>query len=64
MRGSTRAALTNQILAPRMGMMPKWEGRLDQVTIRMLAAYVHSLGGGEDFVEVAADPEVAVDEQP
>ncbi|QZH76324.1 MAG: cytochrome-c oxidase, cbb3-type subunit III [Erythrobacter sp.] len=64
LRGSTRAAITSQILAPRMGMMPKWEGRLDPVTIRMLAAYVHSLGGGEDFVEVAADPEVAVDEQP
>ena len=47
-----------------MGMMPKWEGRLDPVTLKMLAAYVHSLGGGEDFVEVAEDPEVAVDEQP
>ncbi len=64
LRGSSRAAVTQQILNPRMGMMPKWEGRLDPVTIRMLAAYVHSLGGGEDFVEVAADPEVAVDEQP
>ncbi len=30
----------------------------------MLAAYVHSLGGGEDFVEVAEDPAVEVDEQP
>ena len=30
--------------------------RLDPVTIKMLAAYVHSLGGGEDFVEVAEDP--------
>lgn len=62
--GGSRAEITRQILAPRMGMMPKWEGRLDPVTIKMLAAYVHSLGGGEDFVEVAADPEVQVDEQP
>ena len=27
--------------------MPHWEGRLPRVTIKMLAAYVHSLGGGE-----------------
>ncbi len=63
LRGSSREAITRQILNPRMGMMPKWEGRLDPVTIKMLAAYVHSLGGGEDFVEVAEDPEVEVDEQ-
>ncbi|HBQ55207.1 MAG TPA: cytochrome C oxidase Cbb3, partial [Erythrobacter sp.] len=64
LRGSSREAIKQQILNPRMGMMPKWEGRLDPVTLKMLAAYVHSLGGGEDFVEVAEDPEVAVDEQP
>ena len=64
LRGSSREAIKRQILNPRMGMMPRWEGRLDPVTIKMLAAYVHSLGGGEDFVEVAADPEVEVDEQP
>jgi cytochrome c oxidase cbb3-type subunit III len=64
LRGSSREAIRRQILQPRMGMMPKWEGRLDPVTIKMLAAYVHSLGGGEDFIEVAEDPEVEVDEQP
>ena len=64
LRGSSREAIKRQILNPRMGMMPKWEGRLDPVTIKMLAAYVHSLGGGEDFLEVAEDPEVEVDEQP
>ena len=64
LRGSSREAIKRQILNPRMGMMPKWEGRLDPVTIKMLAAYVHSLGGGEDFIEVAEDPEVEVDEQP
>ena len=31
----------------RAGVMPAWGGRLDEVTIRMLAVYVHSLGGGE-----------------
>ncbi|WAT18179.1 cytochrome-c oxidase, cbb3-type subunit III [Aurantiacibacter sp. MUD11] len=64
LRGGDRQAIAAQILNPRMGMMPKWEGRLDEATIKMLAAYVHSLGGGEDFVEVAADPAVEVDEQP
>ncbi|WP_338240865.1 cytochrome-c oxidase, cbb3-type subunit III [Aurantiacibacter hainanensis] len=64
LRGSSREAIAAQILNPKMGMMPKWEGRLDPVTIAMLAAYVHSLGGGEDFIEVADDPEVEVDEQP
>lgn len=49
--GSTHELVARQILAPRMGVMPKWEGRLDPVTIKMLAAYVHSLGGGEEFTE-------------
>ena len=64
LRGGERADLRRQILNPRMGVMPAWGQRLDPVTIKMLAAYVHSLGGGEDFVEVAEDPEVEVDEQP
>ena len=64
LRGSNREDIRRQVLNPRLGMMPKWEGRLDPVTIKMLAAYVHSLGGGEDFVEVAEDPAVEVDEQP
>ena len=61
--GSTRADIARQIRSPRMGVMPKWDGRLDPVTIKMLAAYVHSLGGGEDFVETAetADEAEAVE---
>lgn len=31
----------------RHGVMPRWDDKLDKGTIRMLAAYVHSLGGGE-----------------
>jgi cytochrome c oxidase cbb3-type subunit 3 len=53
--GGSRAEIQSQILKPKMGMMPSWQGRLDPVTIRMLAAYVHSLGGGEQFAEVAAE---------
>jgi cytochrome c oxidase cbb3-type subunit 3 len=31
----------------RAGVMPAWSGRLDEVTIKQLAVYVHSLGGGQ-----------------
>jgi cytochrome c oxidase cbb3-type subunit 3 len=40
---SIRQTLTNG----RGGVMPHWGGRLDPATVKMLAAYVHSLGGGE-----------------
>ncbi|WP_299308133.1 cytochrome-c oxidase, cbb3-type subunit III [uncultured Croceicoccus sp.] len=64
LRGSTREDIRRQILNPRMGVMPAWENRLDPATIRMLAAYVHSLGGGEDFIAKADDPAVEVDDRP
>jgi cytochrome c oxidase cbb3-type subunit 3 len=28
-------------------VMPAWAGRLDPATIKALAVYVHSLGGGQ-----------------
>ncbi len=31
----------------RKGVMPTWAGRLDDVTIKSLAVYVHSRGGGQ-----------------
>lgn len=62
--GGTQSKVATQIGTPRHGVMPSWAGRLDPVTIKMLAAYVHSLGGGEDFVEVAADPAVTANAQP
>jgi cytochrome c oxidase cbb3-type subunit 3 len=62
--GGSKGAVTQQISAPRHGVMPAWGERLDPVTIKMLAAFVHSLGGGENFVEVAEDPAVKVDAAP
>jgi cytochrome c oxidase cbb3-type subunit 3 len=62
--GGTREEVRQQIVEPRHGVMPAWEDRLSPVTIKMLAAYVHSLGGGEDFVEVAEDPAIDINEQP
>ena len=46
--GGSREAIAKTIYAPRNGVMPRWNDKLDAVTIKMLSAYVHSLGGGED----------------
>ena len=54
--GGTATDIQHQVQNPRMGEMPAWGGKLDPVTIRMLAAYVHSLGGSENFVEAAKVP--------
>lgn len=45
--GGTREAISRQVQNPKMGAMPAWNDKLSPVTIKMLAAYVHSLGGGE-----------------
>ncbi|HZV17104.1 MAG TPA: cytochrome-c oxidase, cbb3-type subunit III [Sphingobium sp.] len=45
--GGDRQALAETIGGGRQGVMPAWGHRLDPVTIKMLAAYVHALGGGE-----------------
>lgn len=45
--GGDRDALTATVTNSRKGVMPAWGKTLDAVTIKMLAAYVHSLGGGE-----------------
>ncbi|HLF21618.1 MAG TPA: c-type cytochrome, partial [Aestuariivirga sp.] len=48
--GSDLAAIMAQVQRPRHGVMPAWGGRLDQATVKQLAIYVHSLGGGEQAV--------------
>ncbi len=45
--GGDRATLLRTIFGPRNGVMPAWGARLDPATVRALAIYVHSLGGGE-----------------
>jgi cytochrome c oxidase cbb3-type subunit 3 len=39
----------------RQGVMPRWDDKLDKAMIRMLAVYVHSLGGGEAAPKGGAD---------
>jgi cytochrome c oxidase cbb3-type subunit 3 len=36
-----------QIQQPKHGVMPAWLSRLGDVTVKQLALYIHSLGGGE-----------------
>lgn len=45
--GGTKEKVVETITNARKGVMPAWEGRLDPVTIKSLAVYVHSLGGGK-----------------
>jgi cytochrome c oxidase cbb3-type subunit 3 len=45
--GGSKAAIVESIRTGRGGQMPWWDGRLDKVTLKSLAVYVHSLGGGK-----------------
>ena len=45
--GGTKAAIVESISTGRGGAMPAWIERLDDVTIKALTIYVHSLGGGK-----------------
>ncbi len=45
--GSDEATIIETVTNGRGGVMPAWEGRLDPATIKVMAVYVHSLGGGK-----------------
>jgi cytochrome c oxidase cbb3-type subunit III len=45
--GSGVQAVTAQIAKPKQGAMPAWGVRLGETTVKELAVYVHSLGGGQ-----------------
>lgn len=40
-------AITAQLNQPQQGVMPAWNIKLGESTVKQLAVYVHSLGGGE-----------------
>ena len=44
--GGKRQDIVETINNARAGVMPAWESRLDEDTIKELAIYIHSLGGG------------------
>ncbi|MCM2401660.1 cytochrome-c oxidase, cbb3-type subunit III [Rhizobium sp. S153] len=41
------AEIAQQISRPKHGVMPAWNARLGDATVKELTVYVHSLGGGE-----------------
>jgi len=45
--GGSHDEIVVQIAKPRQGVMPGWQARLGDVTVKQMAVYVHSLGGGE-----------------
>lgn len=45
--GGSESEIMAQISVPQHGVMPGWGERLGEVTVKQLAVYVHSLGGGE-----------------
>ncbi len=47
LHGSDEASVIDVITNSRGGVMPAWDGRLDPATIKALAVYVHTLGGGK-----------------
>lgn len=52
--GGDTEAIHQTVWNSRQGVMPRWGDKLDTATVRMLAAYVHSLGGGEAAPAMAA----------
>lgn len=54
--GGSHDKVVASVTNAHAGVMPAWGAKLDPVTIKMLALYVHSLGGGEDFVEAPTTP--------
>jgi cytochrome c oxidase cbb3-type subunit 3 len=45
--GGRKDDVMQSIATGRGGKMPGWAGRLDDVTVKALAVYVHNLGGGK-----------------
>ncbi|MCF4099933.1 cytochrome-c oxidase, cbb3-type subunit III [Maritalea mediterranea] len=45
--GGSVEAIAAQIRDPQHGAMPAWQERLGDATVKQLAVYVHSLGGGQ-----------------
>jgi cytochrome c oxidase cbb3-type subunit III len=62
--GGSHEEIAASVTNAHAGVMPAWSSKLDPATIRMLSAYVHSLGGGEDFTEAATIPAAPAIAQP
>ncbi|AUX76716.1 hypothetical protein ATY30_10270 [Sinorhizobium americanum] len=47
LNGEGERAIVNRMKAPKHGVMPAWLPRMGDTTVKQLAVFVHSLGGGE-----------------
>ncbi|MFC3072546.1 cytochrome-c oxidase, cbb3-type subunit III [Shinella pollutisoli] len=47
LKSEGEAEIAQQIRSPKHGVMPAWLPRLGEPTVKQLAVFVHSLGGGE-----------------
>lgn len=47
LKAQGEAGIAQQVRQPKHGMMPGWQARLGDTTVKQLAVYIHSLGGGE-----------------
>lgn len=47
LKAEGETGIAHQVAAPKHGVMPAWGGRLGDATVKQLAVFVHSLGGGE-----------------
>ena len=47
LKGEGEAAIASQVKTPKHGVMPAWLPRLGDPSVKQLAIFVHSLGGGE-----------------
>jgi cytochrome c oxidase cbb3-type subunit III len=57
--GGSSDVLRQTVTNARAGVMPRWGAVLGPVKVKMLAAYVHSLGGGEEAASANAAPTAA-----
>ncbi|MDY0029417.1 MAG: cytochrome-c oxidase, cbb3-type subunit III [Pseudobdellovibrionaceae bacterium] len=61
--GGDRETVYQTVYNARSGLMPYWEGKLDENAIRELTVYVHGLGGGEGVGAAVVEEEQAAVEQ-
>ncbi|ANK81675.1 cytochrome-c oxidase, cbb3-type subunit III [Minwuia thermotolerans] len=50
--GSSVQEIRTQVVNPRHGVMPAWDFRLSDATLKQLTLFVHSLGGGELGIDI------------
>lgn len=60
--GGDRKSVYNTVYYARAGVMPAWESRLDENTIKQLTVYLHQLGGGEEEANNAPEEVIPAEE--